>query len=118
MLTIERLTKGDPQIAQLYIDAAGYWEGVPRPPAFRWRGAQDHFEHVAGDKHLGQEVLVLSLLAHYWHEDEGFGPRLHDMLGAVRGVLESTCSVEVKETLLQSIGAFPGGFELADELER
>ena len=100
--TIEALIKGDPEVANNYARGAKRWVVILRinpsglSLAERLPIEQAWFEVNCGGRHLGQEVMAVTGIAHLNNTADGFGDNQEKAQGVSDAIQASTCSAEVK----------------------
>lgn len=101
--TIEALIKGDFEVAQHYARGAKRWQAIlganpsGLPLEQQLPIEQAWFEINCGGRHLGQEVMAVTGIAHLYSAADGFGDNQETAQRVSAAIQASTCSVEVKE---------------------
>ena len=100
--TVEALLGGSP-VSQWYTAAKGHWTQVlanidandPAAVAKVASAEQHWFEHNCGGRWVGQEVMVVAGIGRYYTTANGFDENVEKAKAMYRGLIASTCSVEV-----------------------
>lgn len=122
--TLEKLIQGDPEIITAYRNVKEKWDQILMD--FNWESedAVDHMaelvtqyqiqmEHVAGERWLGQEIMVIVGIGQFYSSEIGLEGHIRQAKTVYNGLLRSMCSLEVKYHA-ENVGEMYGVNELSD----
>lgn len=105
--TLEKLIKGDIEILDAYKRVKEKWDEILKD--FDWDAEnavekiaelvsfyQIPMEHIAGERWLGQEIMVIVGIGQFYSSEVGFEANLKEAKTIYNGFLTSMCSLEVK----------------------
>lgn len=105
--TLEKLITGDREILEAYQRVKAKWDEILQH--FDW-GAEDAVERmadlvtkwqlpmegIAGERWLGQEIMVIVGIGQFYNSYIGFDASIKQVKTVYNGFLTSMCSIEVK----------------------
>lgn len=105
--TLEKLIQGDTEIINSYQRVKAKWAEALE--GFDWESAdaivnmaklvsewQIGMEHAAGDRWLGQEIMVIVGIGQFHSSETGFDTHKEKAQIVYKGFANSMCSIEVK----------------------
>jgi hypothetical protein len=105
--TLEKLINGDREIVEAYHRVGEKWKEILKD--FDWDAEdavkkmaelvslwQIPMEHVAGERWLGQEIMVIVGIGQFYSTQIGFDAQIKEAKIVYNGFLTSMCSIEVK----------------------
>ncbi len=124
--TLEKLINGDPEIVDAYKRVKDKWDEILKD--FDWEAEnviermaklvtkwQIPIEHIAGERWLGQEIMVIVGIGQFYSSEIGFDTHIKEVKTVYNGFLTSMCSLEVKYHA-ETIGALYGVNDYDEEL--
>jgi|SRR5690554_6053530 len=124
--TLEKLINGDPEIVDAYKRVKDKWDEILKD--FNWEAEnviermaelvtrwQIPMEHIAGERWLGQEIMVIVGIGQFYSSEIGFDGHIKEVKTVYNGFLTSMCSLEVKYHA-ETIGALYGVNDYDEEL--
>lgn len=122
--TLEKLIKGHQEILSAYQHVKEKWDEILTDFDFKDENAVEKmaelvathqlgFEHVAGERWLGQEIMVIVGIGQFYSSEIGFDASLKEAKTIYNGFLTSMCSLEVKSHA-ETIGSL---YRIKDYLE-
>lgn len=105
--TLEKLIAGDSEIIEAYQKVKAKWSEILQDFDFESKDAvekmaelvsfwQIPMEHIAGERWLGQEIMVIVGIGQFYSTKIGFDANIKEVLTVYNGFLTSMCSLEVK----------------------
>jgi len=123
--TLEKLISGDTDILEAYKRVKEKWDEILKD--FDWDSDnatekmaelvtfyQIPMEHIAGERWLGQEIMVIVGIGQFYSSQIGFDAHTKEVKTVYNGFLTSMCSLEVKYHA-ETIGSLYGVNDISED---